>query len=447
MITIEATYSAEDNKLRLYASSRLDEETFARVKAAGFKWAPKQELFVAPMWTPEREDLAIELAGEIEPEGTTMAERAQAKADRLEALADKRERQANAYSRAADELSEAFYMGQPILVGHHSERKARKTQERIHSNMDKAVKATRAIEYWQHKAASVEAHANRKNRNDVRARRIKTLLKDLRDFQRTLNHYALVLDFWTRNDKPEQIKAVIERGIALKTGDLIPWRMDREGKTPEQIREAAMEHARHVLSNPKRHRWIDHTLGRLSYERAMLGEVERFEGELTPVILQTFAREHGAHKPKAAKVDADLFTLESSAPLPLHIGDGKTLELSGDEWRDLMQSAGYEVPAPKKAPPPILNFRAPHVVGLRPWNGARPEAFDQVEMTKEEYAAINPDNRWVMPSACGQFRFRVGPDPKCTRPAYQRRRVAVFLTDSKQHPAPDGLGMVKDSAE
>jgi hypothetical protein len=62
-ILIDATYSAEDNKLRLYASERLDQELFERVKVAGFKWAPKQELFVAPKWTPSREDLCIELAG------------------------------------------------------------------------------------------------------------------------------------------------------------------------------------------------------------------------------------------------------------------------------------------------------------------------------------------------------------------------------------------------
>ena len=37
MTTIAATYSPEDNKLRLYASQRLDAETYARVKEAGFK--------------------------------------------------------------------------------------------------------------------------------------------------------------------------------------------------------------------------------------------------------------------------------------------------------------------------------------------------------------------------------------------------------------------------
>ncbi|MER9259430.1 DUF3560 domain-containing protein [Mesorhizobium sp. M0619] len=112
---ISATYSPEDNKLRLYPAARLDNETYQRVKNDGFVWAPKQGLFVAPKWSPSREDLAIELAGEIEPEEMTLAERAQAKADRLDELANKRHRQANAFQRAANELSEAFAFGQPIL--------------------------------------------------------------------------------------------------------------------------------------------------------------------------------------------------------------------------------------------------------------------------------------------------------------------------------------------
>jgi len=48
-MTYTATYSPEDNKLRLYSSTRLDRELYARVRSAGFIYAPKQELFVAPM--------------------------------------------------------------------------------------------------------------------------------------------------------------------------------------------------------------------------------------------------------------------------------------------------------------------------------------------------------------------------------------------------------------
>jgi hypothetical protein len=47
------------------------------VRRAGFIYAPKQELFVAPMWTPEREDILIELCAEIDDEDTSLVERAE----------------------------------------------------------------------------------------------------------------------------------------------------------------------------------------------------------------------------------------------------------------------------------------------------------------------------------------------------------------------------------
>jgi len=68
--TFDATYDPADDKLRLRASSRLDAETYAKVKAAGFGWAPKQDLFYA-VWTPAREDLLVELASEIGDEETS----------------------------------------------------------------------------------------------------------------------------------------------------------------------------------------------------------------------------------------------------------------------------------------------------------------------------------------------------------------------------------------
>jgi hypothetical protein len=76
-VIVTATYSPEDNKLRLYATSRLDADLYARAKAAGFAWVPRQQLFVALMWTPEREDLLIELAGTIGDEDKTKLPRSQ----------------------------------------------------------------------------------------------------------------------------------------------------------------------------------------------------------------------------------------------------------------------------------------------------------------------------------------------------------------------------------
>jgi hypothetical protein len=75
MTTFDATHDPSDDKLRLRASSRLDAETYARVKAAGFGWAPKQDLFYA-VWSPAREDLLVELAATFDDEETSLEERA-----------------------------------------------------------------------------------------------------------------------------------------------------------------------------------------------------------------------------------------------------------------------------------------------------------------------------------------------------------------------------------
>lgn len=446
MTTISATYSPEDNKIRLYASTRLDAETYAKVKAAGFAWAPKQELFVAPKWTPQREDLAIELAGEIEPEEMTMAERAAIKAERLDNLADKRRHEAVSLNRHADELSQSFYMGQPILIGHHSERKARKTKERMDSAQGKANKAEKAANYWLYRATGVEAHANHKNNPRVRAGRIKTLLAELRDLQRGINaaHYALTI--WDKFTSDEHIRAVLGRMSSEVT--LAGWQtwsaVDRGEMTPAAAREGAIERATRTINGPNRKRWIEHILSRLAFERSMLGAVARYEGKLTPVIIQAFAREHGAETPKCTVAEEGYFLLESPVPLPAHLADETFLELSDSEWRDVMQACGYDVPEKKDAAPPILNLDVPEIVAKSraTYRGAAEfETIRVVRTTKAQYSKIGADYRGTRFSACGQFRFKVASARALGDSSAQANwnYVAVFLTDSKVHAAPEGI--------
>lgn len=404
---ITATYSPEDNKIRLYASTRLDAETYARVKAAGFTWAPKQELFVAPKWTPAREDLAIELAGELEPEEMTIAERAMIKAERLDNLANKRHREAEALQRHANELSEAFFMGQPILVGHHSERKARKTQERMNSAQGKAVKASKAANYWLYRATGVEHFANMKNDPRTRANRIKTLLAELRDLQRGINAAHGALEIWAKMTTDEQIRHALGWMDSRSTmaGMDTYWKVDKGEITPADARQKCIANAETVINGPNRKRWIEHLLNRLAFERSMLGDVPRFVGELTPVIIQAFAREHGAEKPKCTIADEGFFLLESPVPLPAHISENTWLELSDDEWRDVMQACGYTVPAPKPrrasskpAPASLINPTPEQAEQLqRIWNlhmvaacqgnaYATPKANEVKSMTQDAYS-------------------------------------------------------------
>ena len=175
MTTITATYSPEDNKLRIYASQRLDRETYERVKAAGFAWAPKQDLFVAPMWTPARADLCIELAGEIEDEGRSIAERAEDRAERFAEYEAKRASESGAALRHVQKITDGIPLGQPILIGHHSQRHAERDAKRIEAGMQRAVDLWETAEYWQRRAAGAlgrsRAGHGRTGRHACRARR------------------------------------------------------------------------------------------------------------------------------------------------------------------------------------------------------------------------------------------------------------------------------------
>src|SRR3990167_4025364 len=178
-MTYTATYSPEDDKLRLYASSRLDAETYVRVKAVGFRWAPKQELFFV-VWTPKAEDLALELAGEIDDEDKSLVERAEERAERFEDYSDNRAEDSKRAHAAVSAIADGIPLGQPILVGHHSERHARRDAKKIENGMRKAVDCWKQAQYWKDRAAGALAHAKYKERPDVRARRIKTLEAELR---------------------------------------------------------------------------------------------------------------------------------------------------------------------------------------------------------------------------------------------------------------------------
>ncbi len=203
-----ATYSPEDNKLRLYASARLSTELYARVKAAGFSWAPKQELFVAPMWTPERAELLEELAGEIGDEDKSLAERAEERAGRFDEYSSKRAGESAAASAAVKRITEGIPLGQPILVGHHSERHARKDAERIENGMRKAVKLWETAEYWVRRAEGALGHAAYKELPGVRMRRIKGIESDLRKVEKNIKNSEVIVKAWGRLEEPGFLKKV-----------------------------------------------------------------------------------------------------------------------------------------------------------------------------------------------------------------------------------------------
>ena len=198
MCYMTATYSLQDNKLRLSASSRLDPETYQRVRAAGFSWAPRQEVFVASMWTPDREDLLVELCGDVEDEDSTTEERAEQRAERFEEYSENASRRAESADRAVRAIADHIPLGQPILVGHHSEARARKDAEKVQNGMRRIVDEMKRADYWKDRASASLHHARYLEKPAVRARRIKTIEADKRKQERRKADSEKYLKFWRK---------------------------------------------------------------------------------------------------------------------------------------------------------------------------------------------------------------------------------------------------------
>jgi hypothetical protein len=79
----------------------------------------------------------------------------EARRQRLLELAAKREREASQRFGTAREIGSHIPLGQPILVGHHSEKRARSDAARIDNNMRAGVEASKKSDYYAGKAASV----------------------------------------------------------------------------------------------------------------------------------------------------------------------------------------------------------------------------------------------------------------------------------------------------
>ena len=273
MQEITATYSADDNKLRLSALHRLDAETYARVKAAGFAWAPKQDQFIAPMWTPARADLCIELAGSIEDDEGTLDERAEQRAERFEDYQGKRAADADRAAAAVRRIADGIPFGQPILIGHHSQRHAERDAKRIEDGMRKAVRAFDTAEYWKRRAAASIRHADYKQQPDVRHRRIKALEADQRKHQKDAEECETIARIWSKVPRAEWDK---QTALALAIAGRIPgeWgiysAIDAGTMHGDTAWRRAIAHAERRASWAAR--WLEHIANRLAYERAMLGE-------------------------------------------------------------------------------------------------------------------------------------------------------------------------------
>jgi len=169
-------------------------------------------------------ELGFTVEVSIDNEPRPMSDQEAARADRMDgraaALHDKADRRASAAAgrqAAADQIANSIPFGQPILVGHHSERRHRRDLDRMHTNQGKALQLGREADQAAAGAASAERHMQHRYNPVTVANRIHELQAELRRYERemgpeaseaTVAHYEpLRADAATRLQHWQQVRA------------------------------------------------------------------------------------------------------------------------------------------------------------------------------------------------------------------------------------------------
>ena len=287
-----ATYCPEDDKLRLYVG-RVPREEYEFLRSEGWTSTPKQGCDFVAVWTPQREDTAIQYSeGILEDEDMSPADRAADRAERFAGYRDKRTEEA--LDRAER------YESSDKLIGCQSEALAERKARALERVADRAVNAWDKAEYWQRRTEGVISHALHVAAPGVRMGRIKTLEAELRREEKTQAEEAARWAAWekvlTLADMPESSEAWnLAHNIANRSGFVGGYMHPEPDQVSEYVREhgtslwslltnengrriTGHEAARLYLGRWKRpddpanriNRWINHYRLRIAYENQML---------------------------------------------------------------------------------------------------------------------------------------------------------------------------------
>lgn len=93
-------------------------------------------------------------------DGYNVQERAKKRAERYEAAAERAEEKADMYFRKSNKDADFLSLGEPIKVGHHSERRHRKMIDDAWRNTGKMCEQMKKKEEYESKAESWKCHEN-----------------------------------------------------------------------------------------------------------------------------------------------------------------------------------------------------------------------------------------------------------------------------------------------
>lgn len=394
-----ATYSPEDNKLRIYpdAYTRIDSvlgDEYAQFKDAGYKWAAKQECFVCPRWTPQAEDWALRLCGEIGDEDYSPEERSADRAERFDGYRERRIDDATSAASTFDSGPQAF--------GHQNRDRAERQARRHDRHRRVAVSQWGRAEYWQARTEGVIRHALYRSSAHVRRGRILAIEADQRKHDANMSEYRKRHSAWQQvltlddadstvgDEGIQQAPRAVQLAYTLANRSFSEYAHPRTGRVGS-LYSLLMDHANPITAREAAQlwlanagdpsdangfpaRWARHYELRLAYERAMLAQEggTAAEADMEP---GGWIGEKQIHKVNRSPVTGRVVSV--------------TLKVRGDRWG--RSDEGYHMQPFNIERLPEGAYRAPTDEEREAFKKATKAAKAEAKATKpKEPSLVNP---------------------------------------------------------
>lgn len=160
----------------------------------------------------------------LEQRRDAIEEKRDAREERYSNRIQKNRQASAARHQTANQIGERFAFGQPILVGHHSEKRARRDRDRMWDNTRKAIDHDEKAKYWAERLAAMENNTAISSDDPDALAKLEAKLQDLTEAQELMKRLNRLVRKIVKLDIPDEEKAqqLSEQGeISLKSAKVL----------------------------------------------------------------------------------------------------------------------------------------------------------------------------------------------------------------------------------
>lgn len=137
---------------------------------------------------------------------TNYEERKRAKIDRLEERAERAEGRSEQLHKESSDMFDAIPFGQPILVGHHSEKADRSYRNRASRKMDRAIEESDKGKHYRSRAAAADSNRKISSDDPEAVQKLKAKIESAEKYQETVKAANKIIRRKPKNEEtPEKL--------------------------------------------------------------------------------------------------------------------------------------------------------------------------------------------------------------------------------------------------